>query len=145
MTLPLDAARASKMLNHLCLELPQRPVGSAGNRAATDWFADRLARAGRATAAHEFPCQDWRCGGASLEVAGRPWPAEASLYSLGCQTRGRLVVALTSHNFLEQMGSITHTPQDHPDIVDPEILVQIAAGLEAVALAWSRAVSRGRT
>lgn len=55
-----------------------------GNRQATDWFADAVARCGFATESPAFDCIDWESAGAQLVVGGTPVPVLVSPYSLGC-------------------------------------------------------------
>ncbi|MGE5550025.1 MAG: hypothetical protein ACM3ZC_05765 [Bacteroidota bacterium] len=47
-------AKAQEYLAHLCAAIPERCVGSAGNRAATDFFAEHMRSFGFATATQEF-------------------------------------------------------------------------------------------
>jgi aminopeptidase YwaD len=87
--------RAAGYLNKLCIEIPTRAVGSAGNRAATDWFAQTIAAYGFETETHSFDCMDWSSSGAALTVAGVVFPAHAGPYALGCDVRAPLVVVTT--------------------------------------------------
>jgi aminopeptidase YwaD len=79
----------------LCLEIPNRRVGSDGNLAATDFFAKCTAEFGFRVECPVFDCIDWICDGFRLAVGGDPFEAQASPYSLGCQVRAPLAVAST--------------------------------------------------
>jgi aminopeptidase YwaD len=79
----------------LCGEIDSRRVGSAGNRAATDFFARAVRSWGFAVETPEFPCIDWADEGASLTVAGTAFAVRASPYSLGCDVSGVLATAAT--------------------------------------------------
>lgn len=87
--------RAEETLHHLCVEIGERPVGSAGNRAATDFFAQRIARLSFDVERSKFQCMDWHDGGARLTVDGRLFPITAAPYSLGTTVTAPLVAAQT--------------------------------------------------
>ena len=70
-------------------------MGSAGNRAATDFFARSAADWGFETESPAFDCLDWSHEGADLTVSGVPFEVLVGPYSLGCQVRAALVVAST--------------------------------------------------
>jgi aminopeptidase YwaD len=87
--------KAETYLRRLCLDIPSRRVGSAGNRAATDFFAAQVASFGFATETPTFDCMDWREDGVALAVGGFPFEAFASPYSPGCRVRAALAAAST--------------------------------------------------
>jgi aminopeptidase YwaD len=89
------AGLAKDYLQHLCLELPSRRVGSQGNQKAADFFEQVLASHGFETAAYPFDCIDWVQDEVRLAAGGIPYQAFASPYSLGCQVRAPLVVCST--------------------------------------------------
>ena len=95
MTSTLWSNKASTYLRRLCVQISSRRVGSAGNRAATDFFAYRVASFGFATESTEFECMDWTQAGARLTVDAAPFDALPSPYSLGCRVRAPLVVLST--------------------------------------------------
>jgi aminopeptidase YwaD len=70
-------------------------VGSAGNRAATDFFAARVASFGFQVEMPAFECIDWECEGVCLSANGATFDALASPYSLGCRVSAPLVVVST--------------------------------------------------
>jgi aminopeptidase YwaD len=87
--------RADGHLQRLCLEIPNRRVGSAGNRAATAFFAETVASFGFETECPPFDCIDWAHDGAQMRVGGESFEAFPSPYSLGCQVQAPLAVAST--------------------------------------------------
>jgi len=87
--------KAEKYLQKLCLDIPNRRVGSAGNRAAADFFARTVASFGFRTECPEFDCIDWSQGGAQLTVDGEAFAAFVSPYSLGGHLSAPLIVAST--------------------------------------------------
>ena len=82
-------------LKKLCDEIPERCVGSEGNRNASRFFADEFAASGWETEMPEFEAMDWKDGGASLQSEGRSFKAFVSPYSLGCTVEAELVTAST--------------------------------------------------
>jgi aminopeptidase YwaD len=87
--------KAKSYLHKLCVEIPSRRVGSAGNRAATDFFAGLVASFGFATESIEFDCIDWSQDGVDLTLGGTSFEAFAGPYSLGGQASAPLVIAST--------------------------------------------------
>ena len=94
MSSPL-AEKAGRILQSLCLELPERRVGSSGNRAATDFFAQTVASFDFETQCPEFECIDWTQDGALLAVDGEPFEVYPSPYTLACRVRAPLAVVST--------------------------------------------------
>jgi len=78
-------------LHKLCIDIPERSVGSAGNRAATNYFESMISSLGWATELQEFEAMDWIDGGASLSCGEVDFQVFVSPYSLGCETEGTLV------------------------------------------------------
>lgn len=89
-------ARATKILQRLCVEIANRDVGSTGNRQASDYFADTIARYGFETNRQEFDCLEWVQGEAELGVDGKGFQVQVSPYSLGCNLRAPLVPIKTA-------------------------------------------------
>ena len=94
------AEKAERYLERLCVEIPSRRVGSEGNRAATDFFAETVASFGFRTECPEFACIDWEQEGAHLTASGESFDAAPSPYSLGCEVNAPLAV-VTSVDELE--------------------------------------------
>ncbi|MCC6613683.1 MAG: M28 family peptidase [Anaerolineae bacterium] len=85
--------RATAYLGYLCRDISNRRVGSAGNRAATDFFARTMRGFGFAVEGTPFDCIDWHEDGADLTVGGLAFDAQPSPYSLGCDVSAPLVAA----------------------------------------------------
>jgi len=85
-------ARAANYLNTLCRTISTRQVGSAGNRAATDFFATTAATHNFTIRQTEFDCFDWRPEGTTLYAGGQPFTVQISPYSHGCQVEAPLIV-----------------------------------------------------
>ncbi len=85
--------KAESYLQILCLDLPDRRVGSDGNQAATRFFADVLNSFAFRTESQEFNCLDWEQGAVRLTSAGGDFDVFTSPYSLGCQLKAPLVMA----------------------------------------------------
>ncbi len=89
------AVKAQGYLHELCREIGIRRVGSPGNRRATAFFAQIASSFGHRLETVAFDCCDWENRGVSLNVAGRPFKANASPYSLGCRVQRNLASAGT--------------------------------------------------
>lgn len=89
------STKAGAYLRKLCLEIPNRRVGSRGNQEATGFFAGVLASYEFAVESPQFDCMDWAQEGARLTVAGAAFEVQPSPYSLGCRARAPLVAAST--------------------------------------------------
>jgi len=84
--------KASTYLNHLCLEISNRRVGSSGNRQATVFFSEIAASFGFHIDYQEFDCLDWEQEGARLVVGGEQFEVFPSPYSPSCDVKAPLVV-----------------------------------------------------
>lgn len=80
-------------LKTLCEEIPERCVGSEGNRRATRFFERELSSLGWRTEASELDVIDWEDGGAALQVAGQNFEVRVSPYALGCAVQSPLAGA----------------------------------------------------
>ncbi|MFO7942827.1 MAG: M28 family peptidase [Anaerolineales bacterium] len=78
-------------LKMLCEEIPERSVGSEGNRRATSYFEKELSSSGWQTEISELDVIDWEDGGAALQVADQSFNVLASPYSLGCSVQAPLI------------------------------------------------------
>ena len=87
--------KADAYLKRLCLEIESRRVGSAGNRAATDFFASAVGSFGFEVATPAFDCIDWIADGAECSVDGERFEVLTSPYSLGCQVHAALAIVST--------------------------------------------------
>jgi len=77
-------------LKTLCEEIPERSVGSEGNRRATSYFEKALSSLGWQTEMSELDVIDWEDGGATLQVANQSYNVLVSPYSLGCSVQASL-------------------------------------------------------
>jgi aminopeptidase YwaD len=114
-------ATASSYLNTLCLELPTRRVGSAGNRAATSFFADTVATFGFAVDTPAFECIDWIEDGAELAVDGVAFAVSPSPYTLAGQVTAPLV-AVSTVEALEQAELAGRVLLLHGDIAKAQLM-----------------------
>ncbi len=80
-------------LDTLCNIIPNRAVGSTGNRMATDFFQQELKKWDWSMETQEFVAMDWKTGGAELSVSGQSFQVFSSPYSLGCDVTAPLVCA----------------------------------------------------
>lgn len=93
--------QAQSYLERLSVEIGERPVGSAGNRAATDFFAEAAKAAGFDVETAGFECIDWRQEGANLTLGGERFDVSPSPYSLGVETDAPLAAVES----LEALGA----------------------------------------
>ena len=85
--------KAKAYLEKLCSQIPNRRVGSEGNRLATEFFAETIASFGFEVECPEFECMDWHSDGAILSVDSQFYDVQVSPYSTGAQVRSPLVAA----------------------------------------------------
>lgn len=78
-------------LRTLCEEIPERSVGSEGNRRATSFFEKELSSLGWQTEMSELDVIDSEDGGATLLVADQSFNVLVSPYSLGCSVQAPLI------------------------------------------------------
>lgn len=87
------AEKASEHLDTLCNQIPNRRVGSEGNRLATAFFAETIETFGFEVERPEFSCMDWQGEGAAVSAAGESFDARVSPYSVGVRAKAPLIVA----------------------------------------------------
>lgn len=92
MTSVLLSDKADAYLRTLCLDITNRSVGSKGNQAATDFFADVVTRFGFVTESPAFDCIEWTSDGVNLTAESARFEAFGSPYSLGCRVSAPLAV-----------------------------------------------------
>lgn len=80
-------------LRKLCVEIPERCVGSEGNRTATRFFKKEISSFNWDTEVQEFDAIDWENGGAMLHSDDVSFEVFVSPYSLGCEVEAQLVNA----------------------------------------------------
>lgn len=84
---------AKEYLDGLCNQIPNRRVGSEGNRLATAFFAETIKSFGFDVTCPEFECMDWHNEGATISTDGQSYNAQVSPYSLGAYVKAPLVTA----------------------------------------------------
>jgi aminopeptidase YwaD len=89
------SSKAKDYLKTLCNVTPNRRVGSLGNRAATDFFAQKVSSWGYLVDATPFKCLDYESKEPSLTYKDKSFAVKISPYSLGCDAHAELVVAST--------------------------------------------------
>jgi aminopeptidase YwaD len=85
-----------KCLSHLqtlCQKIPERCVGSEGNRQATHYFEKIVSDLGWQTEMPEFDVIDWEDNGATLQAANENFQVYVSPYSPGCNVHNNLIDA----------------------------------------------------
>ena len=95
MTNLLLKTKAENYLNHLCLEIPTRRVGTQGNQVANKFIAEILESFGFDLESQPFECIDWTQNGASLSLNGEQFQALVGPFSLGCLVNAPLVAVST--------------------------------------------------
>jgi aminopeptidase YwaD len=95
-------------LKKLCVEIPERCVGSHGNRQATRFFEEVVRSCGWETETQEFEALDWEDGGAVFKSGQETFEVHVSPYSLGCEAEARLASASSLEELegLELKGKI---------------------------------------
>jgi aminopeptidase YwaD len=88
-------ATALEHLNTLCSIHPHRQVGSPGNHAATDYFAQATRKFGFSVEELPFDCLGWESGDHHLIAGGINYDFQISDYSLGCGVKAPLMVVST--------------------------------------------------
>ena len=125
------ASKAQTYLRQLCVDIPNRRVGTPGNRTATALFTDAISALGFRTECPSFDCLDWASEGASLRVNGLDYDVRVSPYSLGCRGAAPLVVASTLQE-LSAVGGRRQGPAGarRPDqgVADAQELLLLQSG-----------------
>lgn len=80
-------------LHQLTVVIGERPVGSPGNRRATEYVAKRLASMNISARESEFDCLDWEAGTAACSVDGQVLEAFIAPYTLSCDIEGDFAFA----------------------------------------------------
>lgn len=88
--------KATSYLHKLCNQIPNRRVGSEGNRLATTYFAEMMQSFGLDVDCPEFECMDWQSDGALISVDSSSYEAQVSPYSSGIHIKAPLITAHSS-------------------------------------------------
>jgi len=113
--------KCAQYLKTLCAEIPERCVGSQGNRAATSFFEKEISSFGWKTSKQEFDAIDWKDGGVILKVEDKIFSAFVSPYSLGCEVKSELI-PISSINELEKSDLNGKIVLLHGDIAKEQIM-----------------------
>jgi aminopeptidase YwaD len=87
--------KSKTYLETLCSVKPNRRLGSSGNRAATDFFSEKMKSWGYLVDTSPFRCLDYESREPSLTHRNLPFDVKLSPYSLGCDVEAELVIAST--------------------------------------------------
>lgn len=82
-------------MEKLCQEIGPRATGSAGNKLAVDYAAEKFRLLGFDVQLQEFPCMNWQNDGAELFVDGQAVEVEAAEYAMPCDVSGELICVQT--------------------------------------------------
>ncbi len=93
--------KAEAYLAALCSVQPSRRLGSPGNRAATDFFAQTILPWGYVVDTTPFPCLDFESGESSLSCQDASFEVHVSPYSLGCDVTAPLIAVSTLEELQE--------------------------------------------
>lgn len=91
----ISIQKCRNYLHTLCETIPERSVGSEGNRTATRFFAKTISSFGWQTEQYEFDAMDWQSSGAILELDGRLIEVQSSPYSNPCEVHAILTSVST--------------------------------------------------
>jgi aminopeptidase YwaD len=99
---------AMKHLEHLCIEIGPRPVGSGGNQAAADYIRGVFEASGLEVEAQQFPCPAWEEEETRLELNGRRLDAAANVFSPPCDVTapGVIIGTMTELEMARLAGRI---------------------------------------
>lgn len=95
MTDPHLLKKCNEYLKTFCIDIPERCVGSAGNRQATSFLEKELSKLKWETEMPEFEAIDWKENGAILKSGDDYFNVLVSPYSNGFRGEGELVAAST--------------------------------------------------
>jgi aminopeptidase YwaD len=109
-----------------------RDLGTARNRAATDYVADRMRAVGLEVEAIAFEVPEWRHGQARITAGGRDFDAHPGPFSPAVDGQGRLVVVRTAGEIgavgtpgavlllCNEIARTQLTPRNYPFYGDPD-------------------------
>ncbi len=152
---------ALSYLKTLCVDIPDRSVGSGGNRAATRFFEKEIASHGWETQLPQFDAVDWIDGGALLRADNISFDVNVSPYSRGCDAEAQLIEASSAVELerLDMAGKILllhgglareqlmpkkfvfYNPEEHQKIIS--LLENGAPAAILCATGWNPALAGG--
>lgn len=83
--------KAKEYLKVLCSDIPERKVGSEGNKCSTNYVRKHFESEGWSTEQTLLLVIDWETDGASLTCGEHSFEVQSSPYSLGCSVEGALL------------------------------------------------------
>ncbi len=100
--------KCEEYINKLCVSIPERPVGSEGNRQATAFFQDVVEDFGWDVESTPFQAMDWKDGGAEFQVGKKNFEIFPSPYSKACSLESELIAAGTIEELekIEAVGKL---------------------------------------
>jgi aminopeptidase YwaD len=108
-------------LKKLCVEIPERYLGSEGNRTASHFFRDEITSFRWNTEMPEFDVMDWKDGGAILKSDRTDFKVFVSPYALGCTVKAQLI-SVSSVKELEQKEITGKVLLLHGDIAREQLM-----------------------
>ncbi len=108
-------------LHTLCVDIPERCVGSKGNRQAMRFVDDQLSSLGWQTGVQTFDAMDWQEEGALVFGGGVEMDLLVSPYSLGCDTEAELIPVSTVDE-LENADMTDRIVLLHGDIASEQLM-----------------------
>jgi aminopeptidase YwaD len=95
------AAAAAQHLEHLCVTIPDRAVGTQGNRDAATYVAGVFTSLDWEVETPSFQCMDWSESGVDLRAGTTTFEAKASPYTLGALVSDAVLVVAGTIEELE--------------------------------------------
>ncbi len=153
--------KSKRFLDKLCLQIPARLVGSAGNQQAVDFFRSVVEGFDWQVSGSEFPAFDWGEEGADLEINQESFSVFPSPYSpeisitaelkaagdlaelkgLDCSGKLLLIHGQLAKEQLMPKNFIFYNPREHQELI--EILEQKKPAAILTATAHDGAVAGG--
>lgn len=96
--------KAYSYLKQFCVDIPERYVGSEGNRRAADLFESYLRAFNFETSRPSFDCTDWRGEEAALSVDGEHFSVKVSPYSPGGEVSAPLIAVSSAEELKKVRG-----------------------------------------
>lgn len=114
-------ARAQMYLKTLCIDIPERPVGSTGNRQATAFFRDTVQQLNWAAESQEFSAIDWHPGETHLLVDNKSFYVLPSPYAPGCEVTAPLIAVSTLEE-LEKLNAHNQILLVHGELAKEQLM-----------------------
>jgi aminopeptidase YwaD len=112
--------RAFEHVEHLAVGIGNRPIGSAANRAASDYISEVFANCGLLLETQSISCPDWSAEHTSLELDGETLEASANTFSPSCDISAPLIPICTPAE-LESAPITDRIPVFYGDMAQTEL------------------------